>query len=48
MEENYKDEMIVIDNVNRYNEIFGNQTSVGQHHRSHQGHHMAYTRMVSL
>ena len=23
MEENYKDEMIVIDNVNRYNEIFG-------------------------
>ena len=22
MEENYKDEMIVIDNVNRYNEIF--------------------------
>ena len=44
MEENYKDEMIVIDNVNRYNEIFG----LGQHHRSHQGHHMAYTRMVSL
>ena len=26
MEENYKDEMIVIDNVNRYNEIFGLET----------------------
>ena len=42
MEENTK-EMIVIDNVDRYNEI-----SVSQHHRSGQIHYVAHTCVVSL